>query len=231
LMDVLGRIWYMPKKNEMNAKLITEFIGTFFLCLTICTSAAFGVAGDYAPFAISGTLMVMIYAGAHISGAHYNPAVTISICIRGACPRSDLAPYILSQMAAGAFAALVTANLIITGPFADEFTMQMFDPQSDQTISIMASELLFTFALVYVILNVATSESTEGNGYYGAAISLVVLAGALTVGTISLASFNPAVTFSLCIAGKMAYVDMWLHLLPQLLGGCVASYAFLSTDG
>ena len=221
----------MPDDNDMNAKIITEFIGTFFLCLTICIAAAFGEAGDFAPFAIAGTLMVMIYAGGHISGAHYNPAVTISIWIRGACDRSDLIPYILSQMVAGAVAALVTANLIITGPVADEFTMQMFDPHSDQTIPILVSELLFTFALVYVILNVATSESTEGNGYYGAAIASVVLAGALTVGTISLASFNPAVTLSLSIAGKMAYADMWIHLVPQLLGGCAASYAFLSTDG
>ena len=221
----------MSDNNEMKAKIITEFIGTFFLCLTICTAAAFGVAGDLAPFAIAGTLMVMIYAGGHISGAHYNPAVTISIWIRGACDKSDLIPYILSQIVAGAVAALVTANLIISGPVADEFTMQMFDPHSGQTIPILVSELLFTFALVYVILNVATSESTEGNGYYGAAIASVVLAGALTVGTISLASFNPAVTLSLSIAGKMAYADMWLHLAPQLLGGCAASYAFLYTDG
>ncbi|MBR79933.1 MAG: porin [Euryarchaeota archaeon] len=215
----------------MNAKIITEFIGTFFLCLTICTAAAFGVAGDFAPFAIAGTLMVMIYAGGHISGAHYNPAVTVSIWLRGTFDRSDLTPYILSQMTAGAIAALVTANVIITGTIADEFNMQMFDPNSNQTISILASEFLFTFVLVYVILNVATSESTEGNGYYGAAIASVVLAGALTVGQISLASFNPAVTLSLSIAGKMAYADMWLHLVPQLLGGCAASYAFLYTDG
>ncbi len=221
----------MSDDNQMNAKIITEFIGTFFLCLTICTAAAFGVAGDFAPFAIAGTLMVMIYAGGHISGAHYNPAVTVSIWLRGTFDRSDLTPYILSQMTAGAIAALVTANVIITGTIADEFNMQMFDPNSNQTISILASEFLFTFVLVYVILNVATSESTEGNGYYGAAIASVVLAGALTVGQISLASFNPAVTLSLSIAGKMAYADMWLHLVPQLLGGCAASYAFLYTDG
>ena len=83
-----------------------------------------------------------------------------------------------------------------------------------------------TFALVFVILNVATSESNEGNGYYGAAIALVVLAGALTVGSISLASFNPAVSLSLVALGKMALADLWLHLAPQLLGGGAASLVF-----
>ena len=66
-------------EHSMRAKLITEFLGTFFLTLTICLAAAFGTAGGHAPFAIASTLMVMIYAGGHISGAHYNPAVTISI--------------------------------------------------------------------------------------------------------------------------------------------------------
>ena len=91
-----------------SAKLITEFIGTFFLTLTICTAAAFGTAGSHAPFAIASTLMVMIYAGGHVSGAHYNPAVTVSIYIRGACDKSDVAPYIATQVAAGVAAALVS---------------------------------------------------------------------------------------------------------------------------
>ena len=101
----------------------------------------------------------------------------------------------------------------------------MFEPSGMET-SIIVSELLFTFALVFVILNVATSESNEGNGYYGAAIALVVLAGALTVGGISLASFNPAVSLSLVVVGKMAAADLWLHLVPQLFGAGAASLVF-----
>ena len=87
--------------------------------------------------------------------------------------------------------------------------------------------MLFTFALVFVILNVATSERNQGNGYFGVAISFVVLAGALTVGSISLASFNPAVTTSLIILGKMSLGDIWLHLTPQLIGGISAAYLFI----
>ena len=202
----------------MQAKLITEFIGTFFLTLTICTAAAFGTAGSYAPFAIASTLMVMIYAGGHVSGAHYNPAVTISIYLRGACDKSEVAPYIASQVVAGVMGAMVASNVLMPDGEVGPLVMD--------TGPAFGSELMFTFALAYVILNVATSESTDGNGYYGAAIAFVVLAGALTVGPISGASFNPAVTASLISAGVMGAADSWVHLVPQLIGGVLAALVF-----
>ena len=224
-MDVQSTISNMSEESDMNAKLITEFIGTFFLCLTICVAGVFGLSGPNAPFAIAGTLMVMIYAGAHISGAHYNPAVTISIWIRGSFDKSEVLPYAISQLVAGFLAALIAANLIVAGSFSEDYPIEMFEPSGTET-SIIVSELLFTFALVFVILNVATTESNEGNGFYGAAIALVVLAGALTVGDISLASFNPAVSISLVAVGKMAAADLWLHLAPQLFGASAASLVF-----
>tara|TARA_B100001175_G_C19387704_1_gene579796 strand:- start:203 stop:826 length:624 start_codon:yes stop_codon:yes gene_type:complete len=202
----------------MQAKLITEFIGTFFLTLTICTAAAFGTAGSYAPFAIASTLMVMIYAGGHVSGAHYNPAVTISIYLRGACDKSEVAPYIASQVVAGVMGAMVASNVLMPDGEVGPLVMD--------TGPAFGAELMFTFALAYVILNVATSESTDGNGYYGAAIAFVVLAGALTVGPISGASFNPAVTASLISAGVMGVADSWVHLVPQLIGGVLAALVF-----
>ena len=203
---------------SMQAKLITEFIGTFFLTLTICTAAAFGTAGSYAPFAIASTLMVMIYAGGHVSGAHYNPAVTISIYMRGACDKSEVAPYIASQVVAGVMGAMVASNVLMPDGEVGPLVMD--------TGPAFGAELMFTFALAYVILNVATSESTDGNGYYGAAIAFVVLAGALTVGPISGASFNPAVTASLISAGVMGVADSWVHLVPQLIGGVLAALVF-----
>ena len=203
---------------SMQAKLITEFIGTFFLTLTICTAAAFGTAGSYAPFAIASTLMVMIYAGGHVSGAHYNPAVTISIYLRGACDKSEVAPYIASQVVAGAMGAMVASNVLMPDGEVGPLVMD--------TGPAFGAELMFTFALAYVILNVATSESTDGNGYYGAAIAFVVLAGALTVGPISGASFNPAVTASLISAGVMEVADSWVHIVPQLVGGALAALVF-----
>ena len=208
--------------HTMQQKLTTEFIGTFFLSLTICTAAVYGSAGDYAPFGIAATLMVMIYAGGHISGAHYNPAVTVSIYLRGACEKDEVLPYIASQVIAAVSAAIIVESLL----FPDALSPEMADLGTDAVVA----ELLFTFALAYVILNVATTESTSGNGYYGAAIALVVLAGAITVGSISLASFNPAVTSALIVSGKLALVDSWMHFVPQFVGAIMATYVYKSTQ-
>ena len=208
--------------HTMQQKLTTEFIGTFFLSLTICTAAVYGSAGDYAPFGIAATLMVMIYAGGHISGAHYNPAVTVSIYLRGACEKDEVLPYIVSQVIAAVSAAIIVESLL----FPDALSPEMVDLGTDAVVA----ELLFTFALAYVILNVATTESTSGNGYYGAAIALVVLAGAITVGSISLASFNPAVTSALIVSGKLALADSWMHFVPQFVGAIMATYVYKSTQ-
>ena len=202
----------------MNSKLAAEFIGTFFLALTICTAAVHGSAGEYAPFAIAATLMVMVYAVGHISGAHFNPAVTVAVWIRGACDKNDVAPYIGTQLLAGALAAFVSQELLFSETSVASIQMD--------TTNAISAEFLYTFALVYVILNVATAEATEGNSYYGAAIAFVVLAGALTVGEISGGSFNPAVTGALYVSGVLELSDLWIHLVPQFLAGFVAVQAF-----
>jgi len=208
--------------NRIRSKLIAEFIGTFFLALTICTAAVHGSAGQYGPFAIAATLMVMIYSVGHVSGAHFNPAVTIAIWLRGACDKADVSPYIATQVSAGAIAAIISENLL--SPKTSVETLQM------ETTSALGAEFLYTFALVYVILNVATSEATEGNGYFGASISFVVLAGALTVGEISGGSFNPAVTGALYVSGLIEASDLWIHLIPQFSAGLLAVQAFKATS-
>ena len=208
-------------ETSTSSKLIAEFIGTFFLALTICTAAVHGSAGDYAPFAIAATLMVMIYAVGHISGAHFNPAVTVAVWLRGACEKSDVVPYISVQALAGVLAAIVSQEILLAEPSVTAIDM-------DAT-NALAAEFLYTFALVYVILNVATSDATQGNGYYGAAISFVVLAGALTVGEISGGSFNPAVSGALLVSGAIELSDLWIHLVPQFLAGVLAVQAFNSS--
>jgi len=209
-------------EHSLQNKLIAEFIGTFFLALTICTAAVHGSAGEYAPFAIASTLMVMIYGLGHVSGAHFNPAVTVGVWLRGACEKDEVAPYIAVQVIAGAAAALASTNLLIADPSVTALELDM-----TQTIG---AEFLYTFALVFVILNVATSEATAGNGYYGAAIAFVVLAGALTVGGISGGSFNPAVTGALFTSGAIETADLWMHLVPQFVAGVVAAQAFKATQ-
>ena len=209
-------------EHSLQQKLIAEFVGTFFLALTICTAAVHGSAGDYAPFAIAATLMVMIYGVGHISGAHFNPAVTVAIWLRGACEKDDVAPYIAVQIIAGALAALASENILFAETSVTALEMD--------TTQALGAEFLYTFALVFVILNVATSETTEGNGYYGAAIAFVVLAGALTVGGISGGSFNPAVTGALFVSGFVEVADLWIHLVPQFIAGILAVQAYKATQ-
>jgi len=164
----------------------------------------------------------MIYAVGHISGAHFNPAVTVAVWLRGACEKSVVVPYISVQALAGVLAAIVSQEILL----AHEPSVTAIDMDATNAL---AAEFLYTFALVYVILNVATSDATQGNGYYGAAISFVVLAGALTVGEISGGSFNPAVSGALLVSGSIELSDLWIHLVPQFLAGVLAVQAFNSS--
>ena len=208
-----------------NAKMASEFIGTFFLTMTIFIAAILGMGGDLAPFGIAATLMVMIYALGHISGAHFNPAVSIGLFLRGACSKDDLPRYLVAQLAAGVIAGLIGINL-----FAGDSTITAFAFGAAVTNSVLVGEFLFTFALMFVILHVATEQ--EGNPFYGVAIAFTVLAGAITVGGISGGSFNPAVTSMLIVTGKLAVAECWMHLVPQLLGavGAVYTYRFTMTS-
>jgi aquaporin Z len=175
-----------------------EFIGTFFLVLTIgCTGIA-AAPGVIAPLAIGSVLMVMIYAGGHISGAHYNPAVTLGVFLRGRCPASDVLPYWGAQLLGAAVAAWIVGFALQGEPVT---------PFVGRVIGAFLAEFLFTFALVYVVLNVATADATAGNSYFGLAIGFTVLAGAFAVGQISGAAFNPAVAIGATIRGPAHMVQ------------------------
>ena len=139
-------------------KYFAEFVGTFFLVLTIgCTVIGHG-AGPLAPLAIGSALMVMIFAGGHISGGHFNPAVTLGVWLRGKCKAKDVAPYMIFQIAGAVLAAFVVKFLKVGGAVA---------PLHPATVPALLAEFLFTFALVYVVLNVATAKDTSGNSFYG----------------------------------------------------------------
>ncbi len=164
-------------------KLLVEFIGTFFLFFTIGCVVQSPDPGVAAPLAIGAVLIAMIYAGGHISGAHYNPAVSLAMVINGNLKVVEAIGYILSQFIAGLAAAL-TVNYL--RPASSEMPTISLGPA-------FLVELLFTFALVFVILNVALAKTTKGNDFYGWAIGLTVMAGAFAVGDLSGAAFNPAV--------------------------------------
>ena len=198
-------------------KYAAEFIGTFFLVVTIgCTGIAAG-PGVIAPLAIGAILMVMIYAGGHVSGGHYNPAVSLGVLIRGRLPAADVAPYWAAQLAGGAAAAAIVLFFKTAAPSAPFFA----PPAAG-----FAAELLFTFALVYVVLNTASARATSGNSYFGMAIGFTVMAGAFAVGDVSGAAFNPAVAVGASMMGLLPWKMLWLYLAADLAGGAVAGVVF-----
>ena len=202
-------------------KYVVEFIGAFFLVFTIGMVAFDPNAAPpgFAPLAIGSVLMVMIYAGGHISGGHYNPAVTLAVAIRGRCSWRDVPFYMIAQVLA-AIAAVVVVPIAKghhpTGP--------MFSPD---VVPTLLAEFLFTFALAYVVLNVATTKNNAGNSNYGLAIGFTVLVGAYAVGPISGGAFNPAVAVALAAWGALPTTSaIWMYLVANFLGGALAGFAF-----
>jgi len=161
--------------------------------------------------------MVMIYAGGHISGGHYNPAVTLAVWIRGRCDTKDVVPYWVAQILGGVVAAMVLNY------FRGEHTAA---PMKLVVGPALLAEFLFTFALAFVVLNVATAKGTSGNSFYGLAIGFTVLAGASAVGSISSAAFNPAVAIGISIMKLSAWSNLWVYLVANLAGGAVAGVMF-----
>ena len=194
-----------------------EFIGTFFLVLTIgCTGIATG-PGVIPPLAIGSVLMVMIYAGGHISGAHYNPAVTLGVFMRGKLPARDIVPYWIAQIG-GAVGAAAAVLFFRAG--------EPVSPLAASLVSAFGAEFLFTFALVYVVLNVATVPANAGNSYFGIAIGFTVLAGAFAVGDISGGAFNPAVAVGAMTMGMLPWMNLYLYAAAELLGAAAAALTF-----
>jgi aquaporin Z len=198
-------------------KYLTEFIGTFFLVLTVgCTGIAMG-PGVIPPIAIGAVLMVMIYAGGPVSGGHYNPAVTLGVFIRGRCAAGDVVPYIAAQVLATMAASAAVMYLKLGS------TATLFQPPIGPAF---AAEVLFTFALVYVVLNVATTKSAAGNSYFGLAIGFTVTAAAFAVGNISGGAFNPAVAIGACMMGMLSWSAIWLYFVAEAIGGGLAAVVF-----
>jgi len=209
-------------------KYLVEFISTFFLVFTIGMTVIAPGAGAMAPIAIGAVLMVMIYAGGHVSGAHYNPAVTIGAWLRGKCPASDIVPYLAAQFA-GAGVASFAVKALKTGLVAKAAALG--GPMTPEVLPALLAEFVFTFALMWVILNVATAKGTSGNSFYGAAIGFTVTAGAYAVGGVSGGAFNPAVALGLCLMGIVAWGSLWIYLVACFAGAIVATTAYKAVNG
>lgn len=213
----------------MTPKLITEFIGTFFLVLIVSLCAP--TAGNFAPVAIGLGLMVLVYMGGHVSGAHYNPAVTLAVVLRGKASWGEGIAYWVVQIIAGVAAAVLGAMLLRKAGLDPV----VFMPTPADTAAwkiVVTAELVATFLLALTVLNVATAKETSGNSYFGVAIGCAVLACAYAFGGISGGAFNPAVGLGPAVA-KLIYGGTsacpghaWMYVVGPMLGAALAAYAF-----
>src|SRR3989338_2894362 len=179
-------------------EILVEAIGTFFLVLTIGLTVIPPDAGALAPLAIGAALMVMVYAGGHVSGAHYNPAVTLAVWRRGKLDTKLVAPYMGAQFGGAFLAAKVVGYL----------KHQLYlTPMRPDVTPAMVVEVLFTFALAYVVLNVATSKKTAGG------------------------MLNPAVALAATVMGLTVQADLWMWLVANFAGGALAAEVFRLTSG
>ena len=215
----------------MNPRnVLVEFIGTFFFVLIIglvVVAPAAGVkapgADHMAPLVIGCTLMVLVYGGGHLSGGHYNPAVTLGVFLRGKCAGADVVPYILAQCVAAVFAGLLV-NFIKGKTGTD-------GPPADVTKALLV-EFLFTFLLVTTVLNVATSKKTAGNSFYGLAIGFTIVVSAYAGGGISGGAYNPAIACGITTMGLSPIGSIWVFLVPNFLAAAAAAgvYKIVNPD-
>ena len=205
----------------MQKKALVEALGTFFLVLVIGLTVVAPGAGAMAPLAIGAILMTMIYAGGPISGAHYNPAVTLAACLARKCNTKDALPYIGAQVVGAVLAA------ILVGFLKRGSAVMAMQPQA---LPAFLVELGFTFALAYVVLNVATTKKSAGNSYFGLAIGFTVMAAAYAGGPISGGAFNPAVALGITVMGLVAPANLWIFLIANFTGGSLAALVFRLTN-
>ena len=212
---------YTQERGNRMKHLLVEGIGTFFLVLVVGLTVIAPGAGAMAPLAIGTILMVMVYAGGPISGGHYNPAVTLAVWLRGTCAAKDVPSYMGAQVVGAVLAALLVGfckrGSVVTA-------------MQPHVLPALLIELVFTFALAYVVLNVATAKKTAGNSYFGLAIGLTVMAAAYAGGNISGGAFNPAVALGITLMGLSAAGHLWIFLVGNFAGGALAALVFRLTN-
>ena len=212
-------------------KYIVEFIGTFFLVFTVGMVVNSQTSPILGALAIGSALMVMVYAGGHISGGHYNPAVTLGVWLRGKCETKDILPYWGAQFLAAIVAAIVVFLAYDKGIKIDVESVKAASDSDIKWVPFIIAELVGTFALVWVVLNTATAKGTAGNSFYGLAIGFTVFISAVTVGGISGGAFNPAVGLGLLVMGKSSWYALAMHAGVDFIGGVLAALTFNYVNG
>ena len=209
-------------------KYIVEFIGTFFLVLTICMTSYSKVSADLQPLAVGSMLMVLIYSMGYLSGAQFNPAISLAIYLRGRINLKEMGFYWIAQILGAVAAAMMTAVLISAKP---PVGLIASTPQFFSMVPALIAEVLGSFALTWVILTVATSKALDGNNFYGLAIGFTVTALMYTLGSVSGSAFNPVVAIATCIAHLSTWNNLWIYMVGGLGGAALATMAFKYISG
>jgi len=216
---------------KLAVKALAEFMGTYLLVHAIIFSVNF--EQSLAPLAIGSTLMVCIYAWGHVSGAHYNPAVSTGFFVAGKIGVVQWLVYVITQLVAGVVSAFVAISLCL---YQDVSKLPKIFYLSGK--GAFYTEFLWTFLLASVVLNTAgtSSPSYQNNSFFGLAIGFTVVAGAIAVGNFSGGAFNPAVATGLNVGllELKAYSfnpSPWIAaVLFEFLGGFIAGVIFLITE-
>jgi aquaporin Z len=209
-------------------KYIAELIGTFFFALTIFMAIYSKVSADLQPLAMGATFIAMIYAMGHVTGAHFNPAVSLAMFIRNKISWQDMSFYIIAQILGGILAAYITLFLISGKPLVAPIASP---PQFFAISQAILAELLGTFALVWVILTMASAKALEGNYFYGFAIGLTVIGMGYALGSVSSGIFNPAIAIGARFAQLGAWSNLWIYLVACPTGGALAAFAYKYLSG
>lgn len=197
---------------------VSEFVGTFFLVLTVGLNVLQNTA--LAPVSIGSILMVMVFATGKVSGGHFNPAVTLGVLLRGKVNSTSAIAYVCAQLCGGLVAGLVYMSLL-----GATFSV---GPGAGYTLgAAFLVEIMFSAALVFVVLSVATTAEDDGNWYFGLAIGFTVMAAAFACGPISGCSLNPAITFGVMFShllhtGNLVVSSLVAYTIAPLLGAGLA---------
>lgn len=217
-------------------KMLAEFIGTFWLVLGGCGSAVLaagfpdvgiGLLGVSLAFGL--TVLTMVYAIGHISGAHLNPAVTVGLLVGGRVPGKDVAPYIGAQVLGGIAAAAIL-YIIATGngsPIGD-FAANGYGDHSPGGYSLTAAlvtEIVMTFMFLIVILGATDDRAPKG--FAGIAIGLALTLIHLISIPVSNTSVNPARSISQAVfVGDWALSQLWLFIVAPVVGAALAGIVY-----
>lgn len=206
-------------------KYLIESFGTFFLTLAILMASRVNAAPGFAPLAAGSMLMAWIVAGRHISGGHYNPAVSLAALMQGKLERFDFPYYWLAQFSGGFLAALIGSFLLNCSGVA------VVPARTDDPACAVLAEFLGTFALVFIALQVNSPRNNNSHSNAGPAIGFTQFAGMFVFAPISGGYFNPAVVTGLSVAGLIGWNSWWWYGAGALLGAAAAASVFRAMYG